>query len=49
MNENGWEMDYWWEYELANNANDIPNLPCRVQIKGSCADGTMVLNVLDNE
>lgn len=49
MSENGWEMDYWWEYELANNANDIPNLPCRVQIKGSCAEGTMMLNVLDNE
>ena len=49
MSENGWEMDYWWEYELANNANDIPNLACRVQIKGSCAEGTMMLNVLDNE
>ena len=49
MSKNGWEMDYWWEYELANNANDIPNLPCRVQIKGSCAEGTMMLNVLDNE
>lgn len=47
--ENGWEMDYWWEYELANNAKDIPNLPCRVQIQGSCAEGTMMLNVLDNE
>ena len=45
MSENGWEMDY----ELANNTNDIPNLPCRVQIKGSCAEGTMMLNVLDNE
>ena len=47
--ENGWEMDYWLEYELANNAKDIPNLPCRVQIQGSCAEGTMMLNVLDNE
>lgn len=47
--ENGWEMDYWWEYELANNSKDIPNLPCRVQIQGSCAEGTMMLNVLDNE
>lgn len=47
--DNGWEMDYWWEYELANNAMDIPNLPCRVQIQGSCAEGTMMLNVLDNE
>lgn len=49
MSENGWEMDYWWEYELANNAKDIPDLPCRVQIQGSCAEGTMMLNVLDNK
>ena len=47
--ENGWEMDYWCEYELANNANNIPNIPRRVQIQGSCAEGTMMLNVLDNE
>lgn len=49
MSENGWEMDYWWEYELANNAKDIPNIPYRVQIQGSCAEGTMMLSVLDNE
>lgn len=49
MSENGWEMDYWWEHELADNANDLPNLPYRIQIKGSCAEGTMILNVLDNE
>lgn len=49
MSENGWEMDYWWEYELVDNANDLPNFPCRVQIKGSCVEGTMMLNVLDNE
>ena len=47
--ENGWEMDYWWEYELVNNAKNIPNLPYRVQIQGSCVEGTMMLNVLDNE
>lgn len=49
MSENGWEMDYWWEYELANNAKDIPNLPHRIQIQGSCAEGTMMLKILDNE
>ena len=48
MSENGWEMDYWWEYELADNAKDIPNLPRRVQIQGSCAEGTMMLKVLDD-
>ena len=47
--ENGWKMEYRWEYELFNNVLDIPNLPCRVQIQGSCAEGTMALKILDKE